>query len=180
MTNTAEVYDSAATAAMTQLLGWHLLNTAYYNAEHSSMVRKNSVRHTSAQQAVAGMYACIGIMMLELVILGTVWMNWLWQPLKSNETVPEGHDFNTGYRQNIAMWWFIFTAVLIIVSAAGGFMAWVITGIILFFFIFTMNFIVYPIVRNKCPDCCYKTGCLPCEQIHPDEEEALSEVHISP
>ena len=33
----------------------------------------------AAKSYVAGMYFLIGVGMVELVALGTLWMNWLWQ-----------------------------------------------------------------------------------------------------
>ena len=70
-----------------------LANRVAWQQSLDAISTSNVDRHNAAQGYVGGIYFMLSLMVLQIMAIGTLWMNWLWQPLKTNETVPAGTMF---------------------------------------------------------------------------------------
>ena len=75
------------------MLSWMLANRVAWQQSLDTISTSNVDRHNAAQGYVGGIYFMLSLMVLQIMAIGTLWMNWLWQPLKTNETVPAGTMF---------------------------------------------------------------------------------------
>jgi phosphatidylserine decarboxylase precursor len=151
----AEVYDAVATTVIRDgLMSWILVSSDHWDAALASISKNNIDRHAKAKDYVGGIYFLIAVGMAELVVLGTLWMNWLWQPVQC-----EGGDKRKNRWRNLVFWFVLILLTIQLVSILGGFMGWVISGSLLFLFIISMNFIVAPYLVYRCGTACFQEVC---------------------
>lgn len=150
---TAKVYDANAEEVVKKgLLPWLLVCADAHQAGLATISQSNKDRHSTAKDYVGGIYFLVGVGMMCLVLMGTVWMNWLFQPIAPS--VPVEDENSPWPWRNLLMWGMLIVFSLNVISLAGGFMGWCVSGSLVFFFIAGVH-IAYAWIVHKCK-CCTK------------------------